>query len=152
MLADVIQTEEDLNNDYIQGWEPGTTAENRRIKAAKEVAAKAEREMWQAGDVERFRAVYGDARVLAWEDWQRRQEKANADFKLYMEGKWSETYGNGYKARKSRATGGGYRYRAKTAAEERAELPSYGQGRAKGDTIGLDKQVNKDRRDALPDA
>lgn len=151
VLADVIASEADLNNDYINGWEPGTTSENRRIREAKEAMDKAERDMWKAGDVERFRAVYGDARVEAWQSYDKKTAKMVADYQLFLQGKESDTYGKPKKARASRSSSysSGPRYRQQTAQEARADLPTYREGRAKGDTVSLNKQVDESRKGKL---
>lgn len=46
VLADAYSSEEDYNNDFEQGWEPGTTARMKREQKARNAAAMAE---WEAG-------------------------------------------------------------------------------------------------------
>jgi hypothetical protein len=149
VLADVIQSEDDLNRDYQYGYEPGTSARLRAEQKAREANRTARRTMWKT-DLAKFQETYGveDFEAMKLED--AREAKSEADWKLYMAGKPSDTFGAGMKKqRASRATYGAYRERAKTAAEERAELPSYREGLRKGDTIGLDKQVDQNKKKAL---
>lgn len=150
VLADVIQSEDDLNWDYRYGYEPGTTARNRAEQKARDANRKARRDMWDT-DRTRFYSVYSEADAAEMEREDAADKKREADYELYMAGKYSDTYGTGYKKpRASRSTGGGYyRERAKTAAEERAELPAYREGRRKGDDIGLDQQVDKEKKAAI---
>lgn len=153
VLADVIQTEDDLNNDYLNHLEPGTTAQRRAERNHKLAVAAAEQALWEKGDREAFAEVYGEDRAKVYDLRDAQDAKRAADWKLYMEGKDSDTYGKGYKAKKSRAsrsTGGGYyRERAKTAAEERAELATFGEGRLKGNTVSLNQQVDENRKGKL---
>lgn len=44
VLSDYIQDENDLNNDMVRGWEPGTTKRKRQKREAEDLAIKAQRE------------------------------------------------------------------------------------------------------------
>lgn len=146
VLADVIQSEDDLNQDHINGLEPGTTARKRLERKARQLAAEAEMGAWKEGDRARFVAVYGEERAAQYDQWERTNAKRAADWELYIAGKKSDTYGAGYRERK---TSGTTRARAKTAAEQRAELWTFREGRAKGDDIGLDKQIDEQEMEKL---
>lgn len=150
VLADVIANEADLNEDYLRGVEPGTTSRERREREARAAMLKHRRDLWLAGDAAVFLQAYGEDDVTAMVAQDTREAKAKADWDLYMAGKPSDTYGAGYKKpRASRATGGGYRYRADTPQEARARLSTFQEGRAKGDTVSLNKQVDKTSRKGI---
>lgn len=147
VLADVIQSEDDLNQDHIKGWEPGTTAAKRAEYKMREYAAQVEADAWKSGDRAAFVATYGAARAAERERWDAIDAKREADYKLYAAGKKSDTYGAGYRERKS--TSAGPRAKAKTAAEERAELWSFREGRHMAEDIGLDKQIDEETPEQL---
>jgi hypothetical protein len=148
VLADVIQSEDDLNNDHLRGWEPGTTARLKAEQKARYAYAASRKRLWET-DKARFMEVYSAEDVEEMEAADERRKKSEADWALYVAGKWSETYGKPSKPRASRSTGGRYRYRAETAAEQRAGLASYQEGHRKGNDIGLDKQVDKSQREGI---
>jgi hypothetical protein len=121
VLQDVINTEEDLNNDYINKWEPGTSARMRSERAARQAAAEAEaaellrkQEEWDAAHPE-------DAKRRK----KREAERAEQEYE-----KWK---------RKSQSK----RYRKATPEEERRQLGSFHTGYAEGDKVSLNKQVSK---------
>jgi len=148
VLADVIASEADLNEDYLRGLEPGTTSRERREKEARIAIVKHRREMWLEGDAAAFLRSYGEDDVTAMIAQDTREAKQKADWDLYMAGKDSDTYGKGYKPSRSRSYSGGgsYRSRQDSPAEARAKLSTFREGRAKGDDIGLDKQVDRERK------
>jgi len=150
VLADVIASEADLNEDYLRGLEPGTTSRERREKEARIAMVKHRRDLWLAGDAAVFLRAYGDDDVTAMIAQDTREAKQKADWDLYMAGKDSDTYGKGYKETKSRSRsysgGGSYRERQDSPAEARAKLATFREGRAKGNDIGLDKQVDRERK------
>jgi hypothetical protein len=120
VIVDVINSEEDLNNDYINGWEPGTSARHRveleaRRRAAEIAADKAlkAQEEWDAAHPEEAAA---------------RKIKEREEYEALMK-KWS-------KEAKNR------RPRKMTPEEERRHLSSYREGYHKGDSISLNKQVD----------
>lgn len=150
VLADVIQTEEDLNNDHIHGLEPGTTAQRRAERAHAFAVAAAKQALWEQGNREAFVAVYDEDQAAIFDRRDAADRKRAADWELYMQGKDNETYGKPKKARASRSTGGySYRERKKTAAEERAELGTYSEGRLKANSVSLDRQIDKEDRRKL---
>jgi hypothetical protein len=131
VLMDVIETEEDLNNDYINGWEPGTSAARRAKRKAEQAAAQeSARKYWE----ER-------------EEWERNNpEEAASDAK--------------YRAKEARrmknAGKPGYddlgykiRYRNMTAEEHRRSLSSFGEGRREGEKISLNKQASTENRKGI---
>lgn len=48
VLRDYVQDEEDLNNDYRQGWEPGTTAQRRKEQELSNAEYRRKRELRKA--------------------------------------------------------------------------------------------------------
>jgi hypothetical protein len=120
VLQDVINTEEDLNNDYLYGYEPGTHAKRRferdimRRKTEAEVAElMRKQDEWDAAHPEEAAA----------------RKKREAAAYAANSAKWSKQY------EKSRN-------KKPTAEEERRNLPSFYQGYRDGDSVSLDKQVD----------
>lgn len=134
VLASVIQSEADYNNDYINGYEPGFTARNRAEWEAKVAARQAEHERRMAEDPE-YAEAYNKAaeeRTANNEAWwaeQARKDEARRRRNAGRDG-YDE---NGYK----------YRYRNATPEEERANLRTYREGYDKGGSISLHQQVDK---------
>lgn len=148
MLVDVMQDEADLNNDYLHGYEPGTTSARREKQKAEAADRAAKQALWEK-DREEFKNAYGAELFAQYLDNQRRQDKIDADWLLYQQGKDSDTYGKYKKPRASRSTGGGYRCRAETEQEKRAGLHTHRVGYAKGNDVGLDTQVKGEQRNKL---
>lgn len=119
-ILDVISTEEDFNNDYLNHWEMGTTARNR---------AEAE------------------ARQKAWEEEYRRREAAKSPEQKAAEAEqlrkdakeWEKQYAK--RQKRINQTPPKERPRAQTAEEKRRGMGSYYTGRAAGDKVGIDKQA-----------
>lgn len=141
-LVDVVQSEQDLNSDYTYGWEPGTTAQRRADRKAREEYVTNREKMWN-NDRESFYKFYSEEDV----EYMKNSDKQKADFELYLKGEYSETYGKGYKPGKQKEYK--YRERAKTEAEKRADLPSFGHGYVKGNDVGLDQQIDEEKRGSI---
>lgn len=123
VLQDVIQSEEDLNNDYLMGWEPGTTAARRAEQAARLAAYRAE---WEA---ERQRQAEWDAahpEEAAKRKAKEEAERAKAD--AAWERKWERSQS---------------RNRKQTAEEQRRNLNEFWEGREVAEDIGLDQQLGE---------
>lgn len=136
VLASVIQTEEDLNNDYLYGYEPGTHARRRAEREARQAAAQAAadqalalRDAQEAAD-----PSIREARLA---EEAAREAKRQAEYD-----KWAKKQAKKQANRKPR-------YRNATPEEERAMRPSFQQGRSVGDKIGLDTQIDKQTRRAV---
>jgi hypothetical protein len=124
VLASVIQTEEDLNTDYLHGWEPGTTARRRAENEARYAVMVA-----QQTEAARQKA----ARRLIDPQFDlecRAEEAAEAKRAAREEAKWQRTY--------SRRTGGA----RETAEDRRRSHWAHGEGRDAGDRVSLDQQVS----------
>lgn len=150
ILKDVIQNEDDLNNDHLNGWEPGTTARRRHEYEMAAQMRRRKRELFET-DKAGFVAAYGQEELQKMEAQDRADKKRIADYEAYLRGEDTDTYGEGYKPKKvrpSRATGIG-RTRKPTSREERSYTSEYRVGRQKGDTIGLDQQVGHQGRNKL---
>lgn len=148
ILASVIQTEEDYNNDYLNGWEPGTTAQARAEREARMAAYadkrkkfEEQRVAYKAGGLDALKAFFALAEDF--EDAlkaQKAEDKREADWQLYSAGKWSETYGKGYKEpRPSRSMG----VRRENEQDRRRSSYAFNEGYYKGDSVGLDKQIDE---------
>jgi len=132
VLADVMESEQDLNNDYIMGYPPGTSARNRAEANARRVAAQVAAEEalhkqkeWEEANPEEAAA---------------KRAKEEADRK-----EWWENYLKKNKPRKGRTKEYTPRSRKPTAAEQRAGLRSFSEGHADADEIGLDDQIDGDK-------
>lgn len=128
-LVQVISTEADFNNDYLNGWELGTTAQNRHDYDIRSKAAMAKYEAEQA------------EKRRIWEAWAKANPQAAARQvaealrkKQAEEDAWRKKYHN--KVYKER-------YRKPTPEEERAGLGSYHEGYRKGADVGIDTQVDQ---------
>ena len=123
-ILDVINTEEDLNNDHLMGYEPGTSARNRvaseaRQRAAEEAAAEAMRQQaeWDAAHPE---------------EAAKRKQKERDEYERRMND-WQRKFKN-------------QRPRKMTAEEERRRLSSYHTGYDKGGDISLNQQIDEKSR------
>lgn len=117
VLQDVVNTEEDLNADYINGWEPGTSAKRRverdaRIRAAEAAANEALRKQREWDEAHPEEAARRAAEEL------RQYNERNKNWKPPRE-------------------------RKPTPEQERAKLRSYREGWDEGADVSLDKQVSK---------
>lgn len=136
-LVQVISTEADFNNDYLNGWELGTSAKNRHED---EISWKA----YQAN------MAAEKARKLAeWQAFQRahpeRAAKMVADELAKQKAerlRWD---------RENRKVAKPYRerVRAQTAEEKRRGLPAFNDGYCDGDKVGIDTQVDKTKQERL---
>ena len=143
VLIDIMGSEADLNNDYMQGLELGTTAQNRREYEARNAAAHAKRTMWKEDRVE-FHRVYSQEDALE----MVRQDKRVDDVEKYYRGEHTDTYGPGFKEKKvrpSRAMG----WRRENESDRRRGSSAFGQGRVAGDNVSLSAQVGHTKRGRL---
>jgi hypothetical protein len=127
VIQDVVNTEEDLNTDYMNGWEPGTAAAQRKVREAKQAAFEREaaEEARRQAEWDELHPAEAAARKKA------EAEQADADTKAY----WG-------KQEKRRP-------RAKTAEEKRRELYSFREGYAKGAEVSLNRQVDEQAKRRL---
>lgn len=133
ILQSVIHDEHDLNNDYLNDWEPGTSAQNRRDREARKVAAEAAFQ-----EAVRKQEEYDLAHPEEAAERKRKEEEDSIEF-------WERIRKDGEKAEKRRAKNPPKeRYRAMTAAEHRATMSTYHTGRRKANDIGLDSQIDHD--------
>jgi hypothetical protein len=121
-LVEIISTESDFNNDYLNGWELGTTARNKHESELRWKAYQAEQERKQAAYEEWAKANPEEAAKLEAKALREAAERAKMDAKK--------------KGRKIRE-------RAMTEEEKRRYLPSYDAGYDKGREVGIDRQVDK---------
>jgi hypothetical protein len=131
VLTDVYGNEDDLNNDFLNKWAPGTTAANRRASEQRTMERKARQEQLvrdgYAQDVAFYMSYgYGEQEAI----------KAAADY-----------------IRRSRRSGGRGRSQDWTQGDEREyakrNSASFRAGRVAGESIGLDTQVGRSKRNLL---
>jgi hypothetical protein len=149
VLADVIQNEDDLNEDYLHGYEPGTTARVRAENAARYQEKTRRRRLW-TNDREAFLREFKDDTEAQAE--QHHEDKRDQDWQDYLAGKHTDTWGPGMKKSKpraSRAKEPTIRYRKPTAREEREMLSGFREGKRQGDTVNLDRQIDKTKQGKL---
>jgi hypothetical protein len=129
-ILDVISTEADFNNDYLNNWELGTTARKRveQERRAKEWAAEYVRQQAAKTPEQKKREA---EQIERW--WAEQQEKEAKR-----------------QARLNRTPPKATRPRARTAEEKRQDLGSYWEGYDKGATVGIDQQVKDNaKKEAL---
>ena len=119
VLQDVVNTEEDLNTDHINGWEPGTAAAKRKVREAQQAAAEAE-----LAEEKRKQDEWDAAHPAEAAARKRKEAKESEEF-------WAN--------RKESA----YRERKPTAEEKRRQLASFGDGYRKGAEISLNRQIDE---------
>jgi len=135
-VVEVRTTEHDLNLDHVLRKEPGYHAALRarceaaaaQYQADRELEKKAQEE-WERNNPEEAEAKKKAAQEKAdreWEEYQKREER-NA----------------------KRRKGVGYRYRNKTAEEQRRDLDTFSEGYDKGDEVSLHSQTEQEKRSAL---
>jgi len=131
-ILDVISDEKDLNNDYLNGWEIGTTARNRK---ADEARSAAWREQWKREAEEQ----------AAWD----LAHPAEAAARKKKEAEELERYLRQNRARANRRKEPVYRTRRATPDEERAAMPSYRTGYRDGDRVSIDTQVDRTKQERI---
>jgi hypothetical protein len=136
VLADVVQTEDDANQEYLYGLEPGSMAKSRAQNAAYYAAVDYKARLFRE-DPEAFIFEFGMDAFEALE----RQLKERAD----AHAAWLKKDA----ARQKRARETGPRYRTQTPEEKRRDSPAFSEGYRKAKDIGLDAQVDAQKRSAL---
>lgn len=131
VLSDVYGTEDDLNQDFRYGYEPGTTARKRRERAAKDAARDEKVKTLQATGL-----PYDVAWAMVTWNWTR--EKAEEQVK-----EWKKQRARSERRYQSSWT------RADERSHRRKSSAEYAAGRATGDDIGLDGQIDRDDRKTL---
>ena len=130
VLADVINTEEDFNNDYINGWEPGTSARNRAEREARRAAAKAAADEQLAKEQLEWEA-FAAANPAEAERILRERARAEEQRKAEDDARWAKMSNRPVRERKL------------TSREVRMQSREFQAGYVKGADVGLDKQVSK---------
>jgi hypothetical protein len=121
VLQDVINTEEDLNNDHVNKWAPGTSAKMRAEREARQAKIEADTAAMLAKQAE-WDATHP-------EEAARRKAKEQRDYEAMSE-KW-------------RREDEKRRYRKPTAEELRRQMPAFREGWQEGENVSLNKQVDK---------
>lgn len=141
ILRDVIQTEEDLNNDFQRGWEPGTTAKMRAENEAKE-AARREKEasLIKAGYlplVAYYMSVgYDEDRAyrLAGPTEEAKPEKEETEAQRRKRERREERQWERW-------------HRQEQRERNRLDQGAYRKGHAAGSEVSLDQQVGRERQE-----
>jgi hypothetical protein len=143
VLADVIHAEEDYNNDYLYGYEPGTHARRRaernaaQAKATAEYKAQmAEHDRKMAEDPE-YAKAYNERAAKSEASWAEYRRQANAKAEARERRRMKNAGKPGYDD-----LGYKIQYRQMTAEEHRASLSSFGEGRRDGEKVSLHKQAD----------
>jgi hypothetical protein len=146
VMADVHQTEEDLNNDALWGYEPGTTTAWRMAKKARNaeyvaaIAGKTQEAIEKGYSVED--AWYG-ARGYAVPSQMALPSSSPARAQKVETDKQRE-------AREAREARGGARaWNRYYKANAKYRNPSYQAGQQVGQGIGLDRQVSRNTRKSI---
>lgn len=126
VLMDVIESEEDANNDYLWGYEPGTSARRRAEYRARQAKAQAE----------------ADAKLAEQRAWDEAHPEEAAARKAAEEKARREQYEKWDKEYEARQRRQQARPRKLTPAEERRRMAEFSEGREKANEIRLDKQVD----------
>ena len=122
--------EEDLNNDYLNGWEPGTTARQRAEREASYETYR--REQAEKKAAHEHRMANDPAYAANWRAVEAAAKKQLDDYNKKEQAK----------ARRREKNGGGY-YRRENEQDRRRDSAAYSAGRRAGNDIGLDPQVKK---------
>lgn len=144
VLADVLHAEEDYNNDYLYGYEPGTHARRRAEQKARQAAAMAEYNERMAEHERKLKEDPEYAAMMA----QRRTESEK--YWEEMAAKREKKEASAERRRMKNADKPGYdslgyriQHRAMTAEEHRQSLSSFGEGKRAGEKVSLNKQVDE---------
>lgn len=129
-LVEYISSEQDFNNDYLNGWDLGTTAKNRHEQEKRMAAFRAEQARKQA-EYEAWKKANPEEAA--------RQEKAAAEALANQYAKWAKE--DAAAERRRNKTPPKMRYRRATPEEERQALGSYSEGYRAGNDVGIDQQV-----------
>lgn len=121
-LADVYGTEDDLNNDTLNGYPAGTTAQRRRAAAATRVRQSAQRQRYEDAGVDPAMALY-----MSWG--------------YTPEAAMSLLENSRIQRRPRRRRGTGFT-REDRAYDRKVSSPAYKRGRVAGEAVGLDMQLN----------
>jgi|GEM_PF-4077370 len=132
ILADVYGSEDDLNNDLLNGFPAGTTATRRAENAARQAAHDAKWKELQAQGVEKW---------TAWYQAHGYGEDAAAIASKRFLGRSRRSGGRGYR--------GGHWTQGDERHAQKINSDSYKAGRGAGDRVGLDGQVGASTRKRL---
>lgn len=146
VLSEVYQTENDLNEDFQRGWEPGTTARKRAESEAKRAAQDALYEKLKNEGVPDDVAYY-----MAYAGYKREQAESIVAANKESEKRWAaEEAKRAKRSSRSRSSGSS---RGPSQADmrewERRNSPAYKSGSKTADSISLNTQVGSDRKRRL---
>ena len=145
VLAEVYQSESDLNEDFLRGLEPGTTAAKRAAAQAERAAKDARYQQLMEQGLEHDIAL-----LMAYSGYT--QERAEQIVEAWCERDAAEAKAEAKRAKRRRYSSGSSRsgWTNKDQREwERHNSPAFKAGNATGGKIGLDVQVGEDRKRRL---
>lgn len=146
VLADVIQTETDLNTDYINGWTPGTTAQRRIEQEQRQREAMEHYEKQQAEHKHKMETD---------EEYRANQERVEKEWEEYRAKATAKRDAQDRRRMKNAGKPGyddlGYKiqYRSLSAQEQRQRLAGFQHGYVDGDGVNLDQQIDEEDRKAI---
>lgn len=137
VLTDVYGSEEELNRDALYGLKPGTTAQQRRERAAKEQEIEAEMARLVAEGVDRSDAWY---LAHGWTIPPKTEEKEETEAQKRRREEREERSNDRYWERWQRQ---------QNRLNQHKSTAAYLAGRETGEKIGLDQQIDKKERRAI---
>lgn len=139
VMSDWAQTEKDLNNDFVRGWAPGTTAKARAEGEAKWSAAEAKRKV----DKARYVAEGIDPEVADWMSVGYPRTMAEGMVAETRREAKPETEAQ-RRRREEREERDSRRYWQRQARQSaNRDYRAYVRGEEAGDRVGLDAQIDK---------
>lgn len=156
VLADAYGSEDDLNTDFMYGYEPGTTARNRAAHEAEYAAKQAKRNTLVAEGMDADKAWYiAHGYSESWyaakleKDAARAAEQAVVLAKAEAKANKSETDAQRAKREQREKRDEQAYYDRLNRTNSKIYHPAYMAGRQTGENIGLDTQVKSDSRKVI---
>lgn len=143
VLADVIKTEADYNNDFLNGWEPGTTSNKRAEELARRAAAKAEADRL-INEKMKWREDNPELAAAEDKETEERLRKQSEEDRIWWDKyyKKQEQRERAKERRDAKRGGPTVHYRQETASEQRKRLRSFQDGAQKGNDVSLSRQID----------
>jgi len=149
VLADVRQTEADLNEDHLRGVPLGTTANERAAREARQAVFDRKYDLYIRRDRETFTLEFGEEEASNFYDYRVR-EKERRDAKAAQEAaEAQEMLAKRDRRKETMIANGTWREPKKrkeptsTRKEWEPRSQTYYAGRRMGEDIGLDKQIDE---------
>lgn len=137
-IVDIISTEADFNNDYLNGWELGTTARERHER---DLVQKANEARWAENARIHKERMANDP---AYRHEQEQLSKKNAEYWAKVDAQWEKK-----QKRRSTYVAKAPRPRAQTEEEKRQGLSAFWDGFDHGEKVGIDTQIDKSKQKGI---